>query len=223
MLETLNSYVPILIRKRLARSPEPLDAPEYESLEAGVLLADISGFTRFTEELVRSGPRGVEKVSIALNDYFGRWINIISEYGGDVVKFAGDALLAVWPADATTDGLRAATLQAAACALEAHNTLRGYQTAEGNPLVIRTGIAAGRIRAVHLGGMLKRWELLVVGKAISEVSITMQQAAPGTIVLSPTALEHLGSDARGRQLADRYLTLLNLEGEARKFDPHQKL
>src|SRR5215510_11384829 len=105
MLETLNSYVPLLIRRRFAKSPEPLRAAEYEALEAGVLLADISGFTRLTEQLVRGDPRGVEKVSIALNDYFGRWINIISEYGGDVVKFAGDALLAVWPADATTDGL----------------------------------------------------------------------------------------------------------------------
>ena len=145
MLETLNSYVPALIRKRLAESPEPLHAPEYQLLEAGVLLTDISGFTRLTEELVRTGPRGVEKVSTALNAYFGRWIDIITEYGGDVVKFAGDALLAIWPSNARTGGLRGATLQAAACAMEAHNTLRGYRTAEGNPLVIRTGISAGTV------------------------------------------------------------------------------
>ena len=223
MLETLNSYVPVLIRQRLAKSPEPLNAPEYESLQAGVLLADISGFTRFTEELVRTGPRGVEKVSTALNDYFGRWINIISEYGGDVVKFAGDALLAVWPADRRTGGLRGAVLQAAACALEAHNVLRGYQTAEGNPLVIRTGIAAGTVQAVHLGGMLQRWEMLMAGDAISQVSVTMQQAAPGSVVLSPTAQEILGKDARGKQAGGGYLTLSWLESTAQKSDPNQKL
>jgi class 3 adenylate cyclase len=117
MLENINSYVPVIIRQRLANSPELLNAPEYQSLQAGVLLADISGFTRLTEELVRGGPRGVEKVSIALNDYFGRWIDIITQYGGDVVKFAGDALLAIWPADSNTGGLRAAVLQATACAL----------------------------------------------------------------------------------------------------------
>jgi class 3 adenylate cyclase/predicted ATPase len=223
MLETLNSYVPVLIRQRLAKSPEPLNAPEYQSLQAGVLLADISGFTSLTEELVRSGPRGVEKVSTALNDYFGRWINIITEYGGDVVKFAGDALLAIWPADAKTGGLQAAVLQAAACALEAHNTLRGYQTAEGNPLVIRTGIAAGRVQAVHLGGMLSRWELLLTGSAISEVSITMQQAAPGTIVLSPDAWELLEKDAHGKMFGEGYITLLGLSRTAQKIDPNQKL
>jgi class 3 adenylate cyclase/tetratricopeptide (TPR) repeat protein len=223
MRETLNSYVPILIRKRLAKSPEPLHAPEYQSLEAGVLLTDISGFTRLTEELVRSGPRGVEKLSTALNAYFGRWIEIITEYGGDVVKFAGDALLAIWPSDPRTGGVRAATLQAAACALEAHNTLRGYKTAEGNPLVIRTGIASGVVQAVYLGGILNRWEMLVAGQAISQVSVTMQQAAPGTIALSPTALEQLGRGAHGKPFGQGYLTLLGLDSTARKMDPNQKI
>ena len=223
MLETLNSYVPVLIRRRLAKSPEPLSAPEYESLQAGVLLADISGFTRFTEELVRSGPRGVEKVSTALNDYFGRWINIISEYGGDVVKFAGDALLAIWPADPKTDGLHGAALQAAACALEAHNMLRGYKTAEGNPLVIRTGIAVGTVQAVYLGGMLQRWEMLMAGDAISQVSVTMQQAEPGTIALSPTAYDLLRKAAHGKQFGGGYLSLSGLDITARKVDPNQKI
>src|SRR5687768_2869056 len=223
MLETLNSYVPVLIRQRLAKSPEPLTEPEYQSLQAGILLADISGFTRFTEELVRGGPRGVEKVSIALNDYFGRWINIISEYDGDVVKFAGDALLAVWPAEPKTGGLQNAVLQAAACALEAHNILRGYQTAEGHPLVIRSGIAAGNVQAVHLGGMLQRWEMLMVGEAISQVSVTMQQASPGTIILSPTAQEILGKDARVKPAGGGYFSLIGLETTAQKVDPNQKL
>ena len=223
MLEILNSYVPVLIRQQLANSAEPLTTAKYQSLEASVLLADISGFTRLTEDLVRSGPRGVEKVSTALNDYFGRWIDIIGEYGGDVVKFAGDALLAIWPTDANPEGLRGATLQAAACALEAHKTLRGYQTAEGNPLVIRTGISAGRIQAVHLGGMLSRWELLVAGEAINQVSLTMQQAAPGTIVLAPVVQNLLGKEARGRPLGEGYLTLLSLENIAPKVDSNQEL
>ena len=225
MLEILNSYVPIIIRQRSAKSPESLTAAEYQSVEAGVLLADISGFTRLTEELVRTGPRGVEKVSVALNDYFGRWINIISEYGGDVLKFAGDAILAIWPVAARTGGLRGASLQAAACALEAHNTLRGYQTAEGHPLVIRTGIAAGTVQAVHLGGMLQRWEVLVTGEAINQVSLTMQQAAPGTIVLSPEAQQLLRRGALGKVFGEGYLTLLGLDSKstAWKIDPNQNV
>jgi class 3 adenylate cyclase/predicted ATPase len=223
MLETLNSYVPVLIRRRFAKSPEPLYSPEYEALQGGVLLADISGFTRLTEGLARGDPQGVEKMSSALNDYFGRWIDIISKYGGDVLKFAGDALLALWPADPKTGDLRDPVLQAAACALEAHHTLRDYQTAEGIPLVIRTGIAAGRVQAVHLGGALNRWELLVAGNAISQVSITMQQAPPGEILLSAGLQELLGKEARGRPIGEGCFTLLGLEDAARKIDPALKL
>src|SRR5258708_30844931 len=179
MLPTLNSYVPILIRQRVAKSPQPLQSPEFQSMEAGVLFVDISGFTRMTEQLARNGPTGVEKISAALNDYFGRWIAIISQYGGDVVKFAGDALLAIWPAG--DGGLSEAVRQAAACALEANTSLRGYQTAEGMPRTIRAGISAGQILTVHLGGMFGRWEMLVTGEAIHQVNLATQQAAPAPI------------------------------------------
>jgi class 3 adenylate cyclase len=216
MLQTLNSYVPLLIRQRVARYPEPLQSAEYQSLEAGVLFADISGFTRLTEQLALGDPRGVEKISTALNDYFGRWIDIINQYGGDVVKFAGDGLLAIWPADAGAGGLPAAAHQAAACALDAHSTLQGYLTAEGNPLIIHTGISCGTIQIVHLGGMFGRWEILVSGEPIIQVSLAMQQAPLGRVALSPAAQEALGKTARGEPCGQGYLALLGLEGKTHK-------
>lgn len=219
MLNTLNSYVPILIRKRVAQKPEPINAPEIQSTEAAVLLADISGFTRYTENVVRDDPRGVEKISTALNDYFGRWIDVIHEYGGDVVKFAGDAITAVWEVDPQNKDMRSAVVQAAACALHAHNTLRGYQTAEGAPLVIRTGIASGTLQTVHLGGQLKRWELLIAGEVIRDVSFIMQQAAPDTIVLSSSAQKFLGNSSYGKTLPEGGYVLSGLEIKAQRYDP----
>ena len=64
------------------------------------MLADISGFTSLAERLARDNTggegRGTEQLSRMLNSYFGRMIDMIYEGGGDVVKFAGDALLVVW-------------------------------------------------------------------------------------------------------------------------------
>lgn len=57
-----------------------------------------SGFTAWTEQLAEQGPEGAETLTAVLNDYFGRVIDSIEESGGDLVKFAGDALLALWPA-----------------------------------------------------------------------------------------------------------------------------
>jgi hypothetical protein len=47
--------------------------------------------------LAKMGTEGVEKVTVLLNTYFGGLIKLIHDYGGDIVKFAGDALMAIWP------------------------------------------------------------------------------------------------------------------------------
>jgi len=62
-----------------------------------VVLADISGFTKLAEKLAkRPDGSGTEILSSKLNIYFGRMIDMIYAGGGDVIKFAGDALLVVW-------------------------------------------------------------------------------------------------------------------------------
>src|SRR4051812_19749317 len=94
-IEVLASYVPDMIRRRLVA--RGADLPEViERHPAAVLLIDISGFTRLTERLAERGPAGLEALTGVLNTYFDGLIERISEHGGDVVKMAGDALIAVW-------------------------------------------------------------------------------------------------------------------------------
>src|SRR6185369_9533183 len=97
LLPTLTSYVPALIARRLSENPAPLTEPAVERFPAAVFFADISGFTHLAERLAQQGPAGAEELSHLLNDYFGRLISIVTAHGGDVFKFAGDALLALWP------------------------------------------------------------------------------------------------------------------------------
>ena len=63
--------------------------------EAAVLFADMSGFTALTERLAGK-PNGAEKLCDALNDFFAGLLETVEEYGGDVVKFSGDALQIIW-------------------------------------------------------------------------------------------------------------------------------
>src|SRR5215211_6717367 len=102
-VKALASYVPGLIIDRLAANPTPITAPISEHCSAIVLFADISGFTALTEHLAQQGPAGAEVLTRELNTYFGRLIDLISLYGGDVIKFAGDALTAVWPVAIASD------------------------------------------------------------------------------------------------------------------------
>ena len=47
----------------------------------------------------KEGPAGTEKLSKALSVFFETAIKIISNNGGDVIKFCGDALLTVFPSE----------------------------------------------------------------------------------------------------------------------------
>jgi len=190
LLETLGSYVPLLIRRRLAADPTPLHAPALENFPAAVMLADISGFTALAERLAQHGESGSEELSRLLNIFFGQLINIISAHGGDVLKFAGDAMLAAWPADEEAVALQGAALQlavrrAAQCALAIQT--QALTEVEGLRLSLRVGIGVGEILAAQLGGERNRWELVPAGEPLVQMSTAKRQAEPGEVILSPEA------------------------------------
>src|SRR5262245_45952276 len=116
-LTELAGFLPPPVLRYLASNRQSPAAPYFERYQAAVLFADISGFTALTERLAQRGPQGTEELTGLLNAYFGQLIELISSYGGEVVKFAGDALLALWPAAEAEDGseLGEATRQATEC------------------------------------------------------------------------------------------------------------
>jgi class 3 adenylate cyclase/tetratricopeptide (TPR) repeat protein len=185
-VETLTSYVPALTLRRFAADPNPLGAPEQDCFPAALLFADISGFTALTERLAQHGPAGAEELSDLLNAYFEQMIALISAHGGDVVKFAGDALIALWTTDAA-DNLAAAALRTVQCSLAVQSALNEYDAAEGLRLALRVGIGAGEVVTMYVGGVNNRWELLIAGAPVDQMSGAEQQAHPGEVVLSPEA------------------------------------
>src|SRR5689334_25135033 len=150
LVETLTPYVPRLILARLAADPHPVVPPAPARFPAALLFADISGFTPLAEQLAEQGPAGTEQLTAVLNAYFGQLIDSIAAHSGDVVKFAGDALFAVWPA--TAESPAQATARAAACGLDIQARLRTYVPPAGARLRLHVGIAAGEVLTVHVGG-----------------------------------------------------------------------
>ena len=95
-LSTLASYIPAVVVRQCAESPEPLSAPILTPADAGSLFLDISGFTPLAESLAQLGAEGSEKLTSLLNGYFGKLIDIVHAQKGEVVSFAGDAFVAIW-------------------------------------------------------------------------------------------------------------------------------
>jgi class 3 adenylate cyclase len=142
-LEVFGQYVPPDVALRLIRSPEGL-APR--ALEGSILFGDIAGFTRFSEE------RAPEEVIRTMTDVFEVATERIARHGGVVAGFAGDAFVAAFT---FAEDPSSSALGAIAAARDIQADL-GARAFSGVRLVMRIGIASGRIAAGSVGGSVRR-------------------------------------------------------------------
>lgn len=166
------------------------DAAGLERFNCAVMFADISGFTPLAESFAPEGAVGAEKLTATLNDYFSHLVGIIQEHGGDVVKFAGDAVLAIWKDGAELEDLAFASWRASQCGLEIQKALKSYQAGDVK-LSLRVAIGAGAVNIIHVGGVFNRWEFLVAGKPLEQVGAVSDDIEPGTVGLSVEVLNLL--------------------------------
>ncbi len=198
LLQTLVSYVPPLVTRRFVTKPEPIYMPYQERFPAAVLFTDISGFTSLTERLAQRGPAGVEELSRVLNTYFSELINLLSQHGGQVIKFAGDAAIVVWHALETSEPLDTLTQRAAQCGLALQTALNNYEVADNLRLSMKVSLAVGDVWAASVGGMYNRWEYVVAGEPLSQIAIAEKQAQPGEVIIAPQTWPRLRPHATGQ-------------------------
>uniref|UniRef100_A0A1Y1MA48 Guanylate cyclase domain-containing protein n=1 Tax=Photinus pyralis TaxID=7054 RepID=A0A1Y1MA48_PHOPY len=102
------------------------------------LFADISGFTALCEKYNKTGKGGTYRLTATLNAFVGAIVEVIYFYGGDVLKFSGDAFLALWKAE-PDECLYRVIHQVIVCALFIQQHLGRFQT-EVNVLLKAIGI-----------------------------------------------------------------------------------
>ena len=210
-VETLACYVPSLILQRLAARPEPeWVGPGVECVSGAVLFSDVSGFTALTERLARQGPAGAEELGSLLNAYFSRLIGLIADHGGDVLKLAGDALVALWPSP-SPEGLDEAGLRAAQCGLAVQRELGDYRVADDITLRSKIGLGVGELLAMHVGGVLERWELLITGEPLSQMGRAEKLAGPGDVIASPEVWSRIGPFCGGQPVEQGCVRLVDVE------------
>jgi class 3 adenylate cyclase/tetratricopeptide (TPR) repeat protein len=189
----LASFLPDRLLRRLAEAPETAGQPHADRMVGALLLADISGFTAITERLARGGSGGAEELRGLLDGAFEPLLDLIGGTGGDVLKFAGDALLACWPAEGHDPerALAQAAAAAVGCAQAMQATLGRYAAVKRLPLALRIGIGAGEVVVLDVGGERERRELLVAGAAVPQTTGAAERAEPGLVALSAAALDLL--------------------------------
>jgi class 3 adenylate cyclase/tetratricopeptide (TPR) repeat protein len=206
--ERLASYVPAFIQRRLAAEPQPPTEPAVERFPAAVLFADVSGFTQLARHLAQRGPEGSEELNRTLSEYYGRLVELLNAHGGDVVAYAGDACLVIWPAE--ENRIAEAISRAAQCSLEIQRRLTNYEAAAGIRISVKICVTAGPVVATEVGGVGDYWQPLVFGPAVDQIRAAEKLAAPGDVVLAPPAFRLLNDDVVGDPLPDSHFRLRGL-------------
>ena len=136
---------------------------DIESIHAAVWLADLRGFTALADTLP-----GDELIEI-LNAYFDCLVPAIEAHGGEVLKFMGDGLLAIFPIAGDRDEA-AVSADAIAAVAEARAAVARLNEArrECGQSDLRFGIAL-HIGHVHYGniGGANRLDFTAIGPAVN--------------------------------------------------------
>ncbi|KAJ3271160.1 hypothetical protein HDV01_007018 [Terramyces sp. JEL0728] len=221
--ETKESKLPELV-------PEAVDA------FAAVVMVDVSGYSKLTAALAERGPVGAELLSKTMKGYLDQIIEVIVSYGGDIIKFAGDAVIVYWKSetavnmtDSSEDIERGELVyKAAHCCLTLLTKLGSYDInitdCATKTLRIHLGIGAGLITDVLVGGSPGRWEHFIAGDGVNQLSQVLDLAKAGELALSHQALKWLVwvVDIRTLNLGDydkRCIILTGLAKAERRVPP----
>jgi adenylate cyclase len=137
-----------------------------ETIRAAIWFCDLKDFTRLSEML--PGPQLLE----LLNDYFDVMTEAIEAEGGEILKFVGDAILAIFQQSEGEDEAEASRRALrAACVAQASAVIRNKSREDTDKPVFGYGIALhfGDLIYGNVGGQ-NRLDFTVIGPAVNLAS-----------------------------------------------------
>ena len=138
-----------------------------EDLSAVIWFSDLRNSTALADSLSR------EAYLSTLNQYFDSVAGAVIEHGGEVLKFIGDAVLAIFPIDEPDNPAAEACARALSAVREAQERIRSVnherETQGKPPLAFGTGLHRGNITYGNIGTM-KRLDFTVIGPAVNEAA-----------------------------------------------------
>lgn len=172
-----------------------------EQVEVAVLSSDIRGFTTISER----HPAG--EIVAMLNDYFTGMERVIRRHGGDVDRFVGDAITAVFTRTAGED--EAGHIRRAVLAgVEMRSALAGFNAARkaAGLFTIENGVGVDVGAAVRglVGAAEGRRDITIIGNIMARSAACEAASRFGSatkIVVSPAVADRLRSGFTWNRLA----------------------
>lgn len=168
------------------------------TVRAAIMICDLRDFTKISDNWPR------DDVIDLLNDYFDAMSEPIARHGGEILKFIGDGLLAIFPLSAPD--ACANLLHAVAEARQAMAALNQRNSGTGRaPLNYGIGVHVGDVMYGNIGST-SRLDFTVIGPAVNMASRlealtktigkkVLLSRAFAELVEKEFALEHVGQHA----------------------------
>jgi len=191
--EATGKGLPAEARQRLERllraigkgsSPEPAEQA-FSAREVTILFADVRGFSALVAEYP------TEVVLRVLDRCFVRMTEIIVRHYGTIDKFIGDAIMVIFPGDATAprDHARRAVL----CAIEMQIAMHELRSLEGKErlpdLYMGIGISTGQVMAGLIGAEEHR-AFTLIGEEVNIAARIEALSLRGQVLMSETTYDH---------------------------------
>jgi class 3 adenylate cyclase/tetratricopeptide (TPR) repeat protein len=216
-LSALCRAVPYHLVERVLEDPSDASTGT-QRFEGSVLYADLVGFTALCEGLTRRGVTGLSVLSAFLDRFFSLLLeDAIFPQGGYVIQFGGDSITAVFRGENHQHHAAAAALR---CRDVVEQELARLTVADSRAVMIRVGVASGRVRLEVIGDMLRKSSVCAGAVAHRAYSI-QSRADPNTIRVDLPTAEALKDVAVLKPQTDdtEELFELNLWPEERPIEP----
>jgi class 3 adenylate cyclase len=154
--------------------------------DVSVVLADLAGFTSFSE---RNDPSDVASM---LNAYFGRLVPLMERAGGDVHQIVGDELMVVF-------GVRGDEpdhpLRAARAALLLQRAAQAVAARHDDWPRFRVGVNSGEVHAGVVGGDSGHRKHGIVGDVVNVAARLQAEAPVGGVLVGEATFGRIGARA----------------------------
>lgn len=177
--------------------------PGGERKEVTVFFSDVRGFTRWSEK------RAPEEVIDMLNTCLRFQADIVKEFGGDVDKFVGDELVAVFEGEKK----EANAVNAAIRILQNMDSVMGQHP----EIAIGVGINSGEV-VMGAVGSRDRMDYTVIGNHVNLGARLCSSAKPGQILVSQPVYERLERRIQAREL--EAISVKGIEKPVRIYEIH---
>ncbi len=187
IVEQLLAYLP---PDRAAAVLGEASLPETDS--GAVLFSDISGFTPLTEAVIaRYGPRqGGEEFTNRLNAVYDALITEVERFAGNIVGFAGDAMVVWFSGDEGSRAVTTALAMQRVMGQFARVELPGGVTVS---LGMKVAVATGRVRRFSVGAPSVQYLDAIAGDVMERVSACEGAALRGEIAVDGATARRLGA------------------------------